>query len=143
MSPFALLGMVTGITALAGVAQGMSRRQREQQLRQLALQWKMNYSPRDQWRLTAKVARHFPVPGAAHIRITDLIYGSGARSYRYYFTAQYTTGVVLGKRRHVRAGSFEEPKDREIAGRSSDVLLGSPDLELIEQYRTLFAPTVL
>jgi hypothetical protein len=129
--------MVTGVTALAGVAQGMSRRRREGQLRSLALQWRMNYSPRDQWRLTGKVARNFPVPGAAHIKLTDLIYLSGPQAYRYIFTAEYTVGVVLGKRRLMRVGSFEEPRDRETSGAAARVTLGAAELSILEQYRSL------
>lgn len=136
MSPLQLLGVVTAITALAAIAQRMSRRRWEQQLRVLAQQWKMNYSPRDQWRLTAKVARGFPIPGAAHIRLADVIYGSDEQSYHYIFAAAFTTGVVLGKRRLIRAGAFSEPRDRQGTPQNAAVLAPA-ELPLLEQYRKL------
>jgi hypothetical protein len=137
MSPLQLLGVVTAITALAAIVQRMSRRRWEQQLRALAQQWHMNYSPSDQWRLTAKVARGFPVPGAAHIRLADVIYGSDEDSYHYIFAAAFTTGVVLGKRRVIRAGSFSEPRNR--LGGPQSAILAPAELPLLKQYRT-FAP---
>jgi hypothetical protein len=136
MSPLQLLGVVTAITALAAVAQRMARRRWEEQLCALAQQWHMNYSPSDQWRLTAKVARAFPVPGAAHIRLSDVIYGSDEESYHYIFAAAFTTGVVLGKRRLVRAASFSEPRNRQSTGEAATVLAPA-ELSLLEQFRKL------
>ena len=136
MSPLQLLGVVTAITALAAIGQRMARRRWEQQLRALAQSWHMNYSPRDQWRLTAKVSRGFPVAGAAHIRLADVIYGSDDEAYHYIFAAAYTTGVVLGKRRVIRAGSFSEPRNREPTGEKIAVLAPA-ELPLLEQYRRL------
>jgi len=140
MSPLQLLGVVTAITALAAIAQRMARRRWENQLRTLAQQWHMNYSPRDQWRLTAKVARGFPVPGAAHIRLADVIYGSDEQAYHYIFAAAFTTGVVLGKRRVIRAGSFSESRNRESTGEQS-AILAPAELPLLEQYRRLAPKT--
>lgn len=144
MSPLHFLGLITGITALAAVAQGILRRGWEEHLRKLAATWGMNYSARDQLRLTAKVARAFPVPGAAHIKLIDLIYGAVGDRYRYIFTAEYTTGVVHGKRRIVRAGSFTESRTRDAAPaeQAAPAVLAPAELPLIEQYRRLAPPEV-
>ena len=65
MTPFGLLAAVLGLTAAAYVVEVALRRRSSEGLRRLAAEWRMNFSQSDRLRLTAKVARHFPLPGAA------------------------------------------------------------------------------
>jgi hypothetical protein len=140
MSPAALLGLSVLVTAMAGLIDLLLRRRRCRHLRKVARAWKMNFSPRDQFRLTARVAGSFPVPGAARIRVVNLIYGIESERYRYVFTAEYTAGIVTGKRRVRRAGTFSEPRDREAS--QPAIALAPGHLPLIEQYRRLTPPGV-
>jgi hypothetical protein len=137
MSPSSLLIITVAITFAAAIAGQMVRRHQQDRLRKLALQWKMNYSPADQFRLTPRVFANFPVPGAAKIRVVDLIYGMDQDLYRYLFTAEYTLGVVTGKRRVRRAGSFTEPRARGSDFPAPQVVLAPPHLPLLDQYRRL------
>jgi hypothetical protein len=140
MSPAVLFSLALLVTGLSALGDFMIRRRREARLRSLAAEWDMNYSPRDQFRLTQRIARIFPIPGAARIRIVNLIYGIDSDLYRYIFTAEYTTGIVTGKRRILRAGSFSEPRDRSGETPQTTVTLAPGHLPLIEQYRRLTPP---
>ena len=139
-SPSAVLWGVVAATLLAYAAERSRRRRSRGALRKLAVEWRMNYGPADTLRLTSKVARHFPVPGEANLRVVDVIYGadpSDPDRYRYVFTAEYTEGVVEAKHRLVRVGTFSEPRDREHGGPPRQVALAPAGLSLIEQYRHL------
>src|ERR1700733_10703922 len=113
MNPSELLGLAVGITAGAYVVDSITRRRSADALRRLAAEWRMNFSLTDRLNLTGKVARHFPIPRAANLRVTNVIYGTARERYRYIFTAEYTIGVVRAKRRLTQAGSFSEPRGRE------------------------------
>jgi len=137
MTPFALLGILAAVTVIALMTQRIIRRRLEGRLGQLAKTWRMNYSPRDHLRLTAKISRSFPIPGAARIDIGDVIYGLDADRYRYIFTAHYTIGAMQTKRRIARAGCFTEPKERDGVIELSPAILAPADLPLLEQYQRL------
>src|SRR5688500_16316624 len=139
MSPAALLLLAIAITAAAAVWDFARHRRNSRLLRQLAGEWRMNYSPADPLRLTDKVAGHFPVPGAANVRVTDVIYGSEKDRYRYVFSVEYTTGVVRTKHRHVRVATFSEPRDRDRSRVAPlvNVTLAPAGGGLVDQYRRL------
>ena len=137
MSPLILLFAVMGLTGVALVVELVRRRRVHRALRQLALEQGMHFSRRDQLRLTSRVATHLPIPGAAYVRVIDLMYGSGGGRHRYVFTAEYTVGVLRSKKRCRRAATFSEPRQRCDASPCSAINLGPVDLPLIEQYRAL------
>ncbi len=135
--PIDLLLVLVVITAGAVCIDWLGRRRRHAEYRNLALEFKMHYSPRDSLRLTPRVAAAFPIPGAAAVRVLDLLYRSDEAAHYYVFTAEYTIGVVGAKRRLRRAAAFSENK----TSASTHVLvrLGSNDIPLKEQYRALLA----
>jgi hypothetical protein len=137
MTPLGLLGILVAATVIALMVQRLLRRRLEVRLGQLATTWGMNYSPRDHLRLTAKISRSFPIPGAARINIGDVIYGLDADRYRYIFTAHYTIGAMQTKRRIARAGCFTEPKERDGVIELSPAILAPSELPLLEQYQRL------
>lgn len=141
MSPTLLLATCLAITLVAICADRIVRAHRARRLRLLAATWRMNYSPTDRFRLTPRLVRHFPVPGAAKIEITDLIYGGDGDVYRYIFTAAYTTGIMTGKRRIHRAASFCEPGDRPADPHPLAITFAPVHLPLLDQYAEL-APTI-
>jgi hypothetical protein len=139
MTPGVLLLSCLLLTALAGVVDVAAHRRRARALRALAAQWRMNYHPADQLRLTPKVLPHLPIPGAANVRVMDLIYGSERERYRYVFSVEFTIGVSGTKRRVVRVASLSEPRDRGGAGNIS-VVLAPGEGSLADQYRYLAPP---
>src|SRR3954451_2179996 len=142
MSPWQVLCLTLAVTLFAYAAELVRRRWHRRALRRLAAEWGMTFSQADTLRLTPKVARHFPIPGAANLSVVNVIYGSDPDRYRYVFTAEYTVGVVNAKRRNVRVGSFTEPRDRTRGGPGvqENVVLAPVELSLLEQYRHA-APT--
>lgn len=137
MSTGGFFSLVVLLTLAAAVCESILGRMHRKRLRAIAEQWKMLYTPIDQFRLTARIARHFPVPGAANIIVLDLMYGIDCDRYRYIFTAEYTAGVISHKRRVLRAASFSEPRDRSGASSPATITLAPLKLSLIEQYRAL------
>ena len=137
MNPSELLGLAIVITGGAYVVDSITRRRSADALRRLAGEWRMNFSLTDRLNLTGKVARHFPIPGAANLRVTNVIYGTARERYHYIFTAEYTIGVVRAKRRLTQAGSFSEPRGREDGPGIETVVLAPPGKSLVEQYRSL------
>jgi len=135
-NPLTILGIMAALTGLAGAIELVSRRRRRRELRRLAAQWRMNYSPRDRLRVAARLAGRFPVAGAADVHVTDLIYGSEGDQYCYIFTAEYSVGVVRGKRRCVSIAGFTEHKSRQQPA-CGPVTLAPADLPLLDQYQRL------
>ena len=140
MTPGLLLLSCLLLTALAVAVDVAVHRRRSRTLRALAAQWGMNYHPADQLRLTPKVLPRLPIPGAANVRVMDLIYGSDRDRYRYVFSVEFTLGVVGPKRRVVRAASLSEPRERGGTGPVS-LTLAPGKGTLLEQYRALAPAT--
>lgn len=137
MPPVMFLGMMIAVTAVAAATEIVVRNRRRRKLSRLANQWDMHYAPGDLLHLAAKVAQNFPIPGAANLRVTDLIYGLEQSNYRYIFTAQYTLGVLRTKKRYARAASWTEPRERAPAHNPAAVILAPDDLEIYQQYEHL------
>lgn len=141
MSPLTFLLGSIAITLIAVIASAFARTLERKVLCQLAASWKMHYSPSDRFRLANRIAEKFPVPGAAGIAVTDVIYGTQGDSYRYLITAEYTMGVILAKKRRRLVCTMREPKGSQ--GRSFDTLSVAPAHgTLAAQYRALFESAV-
>lgn len=136
MSPGLLLVLCVSVVALAVALDVAAHRRRTAALRALAARWGMNYHPADQLRVTPKVLAQFPIPGAANVRVMDLIYGSDRDRYRYVFSVEFTLGLVGPKRRVVRVASLSEPRDRAAAG-PVFLNLAPADGTLLDQYSYL------
>ena len=139
MSPALFLLLMLGITAAAATGQRGVRWRRGRALRALARDRRMHYSARDRFRLADRVAGHFPLCGAADVRVSDLIYGIDEDQYRYVFTVDYTQGVIRTKQRMRRVGSFCEPRSGSASGEESTFPLRLADEagSVMEQYRQL------
>ena len=135
MPPLILLAIVTVATVAAALAESVGRRRRAAVYRRLAVAHDMHYSAGDPLQVTARVAAALPVPGAAAVRVIDLLYRTDAAGHHYVFTAEYTVGVVAAKRRLRRAAAFDEPRDATAA--PAAVRLGDGRATLAEQYRSL------
>lgn len=137
MTTLDLLALTVGATAVAVASESITARRRRKSLRGLAAEWRMTYSRFDSLRLTPKVATKLPVPGAANLRITDVIYGIDHERYRYVFRAEFTIGTVRTKRRYARVATFTEPRDRQRGAVNAPVILAPDSGTLVEQYRHL------
>lgn len=136
MSPGLLLLICIVATGIAAAVDVATHRRRSAALRALASRWGMNYHPGDQLRLAAKVLPRLPIPGAANVRVLDLVYGSDRDRYRHVFSVEYTLGVIGSKRRIVRVASLSEPRDRSSAA-PVVLALARQEGSLIDQYLSL------
>ncbi len=136
MNPSLYLLLLLLLTAWAAGWQWFIRRRQSADLAALAGEWRMNYSDGDPLRLTQRIAGAFPVAGAAHITITDLIYGLEREQYRYYLATEFTVGLTRSKKRIRRVVTFTEPRAGEHRGFST-MLVAPADLPLVEQFRHL------
>ena len=141
ITPAQFLAMMLLITACAGLVRVIIRRRHIQRLRDLAAQRKMHFSADDRFRLATKIAPRIPVPGAAGIRVVDLLYGIEEQNYRYVFAAEYTTGVLRTKTGVRRVATFCEPRDatheHETPATPCELEFAPQELPLLEQYRHL------
>jgi hypothetical protein len=137
MTPLDVLAFTICATAVAVAVESVAARRRRKILRKLAAEWRMTYSRFDSLRLTPKVARSFPIPGAANLLVTDVIYGIEHERYRYVFRAEFTLGTVRSKKRLARVATFSEPRDRHKPQGTAPVVLAPDEGSLVEQYRHL------
>lgn len=110
------------------------RMQRRRVLRALAERMGMHFCPTDRFRLGPRMSPYLDCPGAADVRVYDVIYGMGEDRHRYIFAAEFTRGVVLTKRRNRRIVGMIEPKSFARGGELL-VRLSPVDRPLIEQYQ--------
>ncbi len=135
MSPLELLILTLAVTAAAGGWHYLTRYQERQLLRKLAREVGMNFAPGDRFRLTGRVRDRFPVPGAANLRVGDVLYGSSGQRHRYLFTVHYTQGVLRTKHRCRRVGGVIESSDRR--SEAIAFLLAADQPNILDQYRSL------
>ena len=137
MYPTQLLVAFLLFTIAAIAVQARARAGRGARLRALGSREKMHYSPKDRFGLATRVARHFPVPGIADVRVTDLLYRSDDGAHRYVFTVDYTRGVLGAKRRLRGVVLMTEP--RPVPGRAEppSILLGDQVGTTVSQYEAL------
>lgn len=112
MSPEIFLCVVLCLLATAVVVDMTLRLIRRGRLRSLAHKWHMHFAPGDRLRLALRVAPLLPVPGAADVRVRDMIFRTENNQHQYVFTIDYTVGVVRGKVGRSRVAGFQEPVTR-------------------------------
>ena len=161
ISPAALLWILAGITLVTLMVSRTLCLRRRRELAELARQWGMQYSPRDVFNLSARVAAHLPVTGAADVQISDLIYGTDSGGgHRCVFCAEYTAGIVRSKSRRCCVACVVELLHPGTSGDSTTALDAPPapaglkhapssllqiaasDLSVLEQYRSLRPSTI-
>src|SRR5438093_2707935 len=137
-TPLEFLALMLFITASAGAIRYVARKRYINRLQNLADEWKMHFSVADRFRLAPRIAPKLNVPGAASVRVVDLVYGIEKENYRYIFATEYTTGVLRTKTGIRRIATFCEPRDPsggEVA--NGDLEFAPESLPLVEQYREL------
>lgn len=136
MSPIDLLCIVVALTAGTAGVYGIIERRRRRALKELAARWEMHFSPRDPFRLASRIAPKLTVPGAASVRLRDLIYGIEGDFYRYYFTVEYTLHAISARTRVLRVATFLEPRACRDSPMATSPALCESELgvPIIEQY---------
>jgi hypothetical protein len=134
LPPLLLLGSLLALTALALLLHKLLRHGTKRRLRRLANDWTMRYVERDLFHLAPRIATIIPVPGAADVRVLDVIYGSQGEMHRYLFTAEYTRGVVERHEREQRVMTFAEPKEPTRENPPTPLVCAPPELPIAEQY---------
>ena len=139
MTPLQFLILMIAMTLLAGCWQWVYRRRQTLALQDLAEQFHMHYSAADRFRLAPRIAPQLSMPGAAGVRVSDLLYGVEDANYRYVFRVEYTAGVLRSKVSVQRVATFCEPRDRSTRPSDMQLEYAPQDLPLLEQYRHLHA----
>jgi hypothetical protein len=133
--PMVLLVAASALSIIALAAWRIVEGRRRRELAALARSWQMHYSREDVFRLAARMAPHLPIPGAADVRVRDLIYCSESGQHRYIFCAEFTVGAIRSKARRHCVVCCREPDNQGIVW--SSLKIAPTDLPLVEQYRTL------
>ena len=137
ITPSVFLAAMLLITVLAAIAQRAVRRRQMSHLRRLAADARMHFSAADRFRLAPRIASLLPVPGAAGVRVLDLIYGVERDRCRYVFTTDYTIGVLRTKTSVRRVVAYSEPRTSDGGAVASPLVLAPESLSTIEQYQHL------
>ena len=139
MSPLECLSFMLAMTAIAAAVDALRRQRHTAALRKLAQARQMHFSADDPFQLAARVAQRLPVPGAAAVRVLDLLYGVERDNYRYIFTTEYTTGVLRSKRGVRRIATFSEPREPGKPPADFDLSFAPEGMPVLEQYKHLLA----
>jgi len=139
LTPWHILAIALLILLLAWFLDRAVTRNRSERMRALALKFHMRYVPVDRFHIAPRIAIDIPVPGAADVRVRDLMYRTDDTAYTYVFSVEYATGTIDGVRRNCVVARAVEP-----AGRSCDRFTGvrfsdTPKRSLTEQYEALMS----
>jgi|GEM_PF-3734720 len=97
----------------------------------------MHYSQHDPFHLADRLRAAFPVPGAADLRVSHVIYALHEGRYQWLLTVDYTQGVLRMQHRVRRAATFCEPHEAAEGRGCSALLLADAQLPLLQQYQEL------
>ncbi len=134
--PILFLAILVALT-LGALAIHLARRgRRASRLRRLAAEWQMHYTSGDRFRLADRIPGLLGIPGAASVRVQDVIYGTEGDCYRYFFTAFYTTGVVRRKLDEAAVCTVTERRQRgdTDSHELGDLTKAAESLSVVDQY---------
>lgn len=137
LTPAQFLAILAIISIAGGAVRLIVRQRQVARLRALAREHRMHFVVADRFHLLPRILAAIDAPGAASVRVNDLIYGIENENYRYLFCAQYTMGVLKGKTGVRRVGRLIEARRQEASSKPAHVAFAPPSLPLIEQYRHL------
>ena len=123
VTPQLYLILLLGILLVGVLAGGVSQFRCRRKLRACAGRWNMHFAPGDRLALARRIVGQFPVPGAASIRVRDLLYRTADNRHQYLFTVDYTVGVIRGKAGRSRVAGFSEPVSRGGRGETAGPVL--------------------
>jgi hypothetical protein len=133
MSPLEFIFALLALTAVAAGCQRFTATRRRNVLARLAGEWNMQFVAADRFNLAPRICGTLPFPGAANVRVTDVIYQTESARRRLMFTCEFGQGTVRSQCRRHCVAAFEESCGAEAL---EPTLLVAPDkLALVEQYR--------
>lgn len=135
--PLLLLTLLAALTAVAWAVNALAERRRIRTLCDLAGRWQMRFVREDVFQLGRRLGACIPVPGAADVRVMDVVYGTEGAAHRYILTLEYTLGAVGRHRREARAATFQDSAEPSSANHAPDLKLADPALPLVKQYESL------
>jgi hypothetical protein len=112
VAPALYLILLLGVLAGAVTADTIRHFYCRHKLRACAHVWQMHFAAGDRLRLARRIVHRFPVPGAALIRVRDLIFRTDDSRHQYLFTVDFTVGIIRGKIGRSRVAGFSEPVTR-------------------------------
>jgi hypothetical protein len=138
LSPSMFLLFLLTLTTVVGIVEACLIAVRRKRYGTLAKQWEMHYHPYDVLGLGPRLAGSMPRPGAADVRVRDLLFSRGGDTLLYIMTVEYTVGLIHSKRRRFLAAATREPVQSDP---SSPLLLtfAPEEMPLLEQYEYLRA----
>jgi hypothetical protein len=139
IGPSTFFWILLAITGVAWLLDHLIPLGRVRRMSRWAAEAKLFYSPVDRLGIAPRVARMLDFPGAANVRVFDLMYRSDGHFHYYLFTVEYSRGVMHRRTRVVQVAALDDPVGP--AGCASDPALRSVagGLPRLEQYRLLLA----
>ena len=133
MSPLKFLLVVLGITFAAAAGQRIVNFRRRRILANLANQWQMHFVARDRFHVALRVCACAPTPGAADVRVMDVIYGMHDGRRVHLFTCEFGVGTIHSQsRRHCVAAFAESAGEHQPI---SELIIAPDKLPRLDQYR--------
>jgi len=137
MTPLIFFLLVLALPLTGLLAQHLQSRERRA-LEMLARDKNLHFACDDRFKIAPKVAELLPTPGAADVRVYDVMYGKDGARYHFVFTVEWTEGVVRWKRRVRRVASFSEEKENTTEQARMHLRLSGDEGKRLKQYQSLY-----
>ncbi len=137
VSPTLLLIGSLLLTLLPLAAALVARRRHLGRLRRLAEGHGWELTPRPEPDLARRLVPHLPAPGAAQVRVLDVLLTGASDAGRHGVArVEYVLGSVRHRRDNTRVLGFSQAPD----GTLSNVTIAAADRPWLEQYASLIEP---
>jgi hypothetical protein len=133
MNPIDFLFELLFATAVAAAMQRLATARRRRALARLAQTLNMQYVAVDRFNLAARTCGILPFPGAASLRVFDVIYETSGARRRHLYTCEFGQGTIHSQFRRRCVAGFEEPVTSD--GPIENLIVAPESLSLVEQYR--------
>lgn len=106
-------------------------------LQALAQEWNAHFAADDRFKLAPRIASQAPCPGAADVKVSNIIYGKSQDRYHFIFTLHWTHGVLRWKKHATRVGAVMDDQPCGCTDREPRLRLADESLGYIQQYEQL------
>lgn len=142
MTPARITILLIALSLAAWIGHEIVASRRRRAIERLARAHRLQFSSRDLFKLHLRIGGILPIVGAADVRVADLVYGLSATGLRYVFTAEFTTGATVGKRRHrvvAELNECKEPTDSTDRVPTPRLRFAQRKLDVVDQYNELLS----
>ncbi|HTW95667.1 MAG TPA: hypothetical protein VMD30_12770 [Tepidisphaeraceae bacterium] len=137
ITPLVLLWSLLLLTAAAWIGQRIFDCLRIRKMARWARSAHLFYSPTDHLGIAPRIARLLDIPGAAAVRVTDLMYRSDGQRQDCLFTISYTRGVMSHRVQGIRVASLQDSITRGDPSHPLQLRLAPDRLPTLRQYEFL------